>query len=571
VATPDAGEVTLTAAFVDVPGHERFVGTMLAGTGPVPAALLVVAADDGWSAQTQEHVEVLDLLGVPGVAVAVTKVDLVSTERRDEVSRDVERRLHGTSLAGAPIVAVDGPRGTGVPALARLLAVRLAARPAPADLGRPRLWVDRVFPVRGAGTVVTGTLGEGAVRVGDAMRVLPLGTEVRVRALESLGRGVEVAPPGTRVAVNLAGVDRDGVGRGDALVGGGPWRTTSTVDAVVRALPGRTVDRAGAWRVHVGSTAVTAQVRPLTDPVAGDGVGAVRLLLDAPLPLVAGDRLVLREGGRRRTVAGGQVADPQPGPPPRGRAAPERRVAGLLAVAAATTPAARLRALLALDGGARPGVPALAAAGLAGARPRPAGITAVGEHAVLAEVLERWAEAVLAAGAAAGSAADRTSLAAAAVSAGSPRAVADRLPDHLVADGRLVRTTGGFTTPGGAAEVRSDQQDREDRLIEALLATPFSPPDLTATAQELGIDHREVNRLVQAGAIVRAGNVAFAADAVRQAVEALRGLEAAVGPFTAAQARTAWGTTRRYAIPLLERLDATRVTRFDGHVRTLRR
>lgn len=544
---------------------------MLAGTGPAPAAVLVVAADDGWSAQTEEHVEVLDLLDVPGLAVALTKVDLVDPERAASVRATIDRRLTGTSLAGAPIVAVDGPRATGVPELARVLAARLAGHAPAIDQGRPRLWVDRVFPVRGAGTVVTGTLGGGRLRVGDTVRILPAGHEVRVRGLQSLGRAVEEAPPGTRVAVNLAGVDRDQVARGDAVVGGGPWRTTSRVDVVVRALPGRRVDGAGAWRVHVGSAAVTAQVLPLTDPVigppAGDRTGAVRLLLDAPLPLVAGDRLVLREGGRRVTVAGGQVCDPDTGPPPRGRAAREQRVEGLQAVADGPDPAGRLRALLALTGGARPGKAALAAAGLSATGPRPAGVTATGDHAVLEDDLQRWTEAALTTVGEAG--AERGPVVAAIREAGAPGDLAEQLPGHLLATGRLVRTTTGLATPGRAAEAADDRRDRDDALLAALLADPFRPPDLTTAARDAGLDHREVNRLVQAGRVVRTGDVAFAAEAVASAIAVLERLQAEVGPFTAAQAKTAWGTTRRYAIPLLEHLDRTRVTRFDGRLRTL--
>jgi selenocysteine-specific elongation factor len=595
------GRPPLTAAFVDVPGHERFIATMLAGTGPAPAALLVVAADDGWSAQTEEHVEVLDLLGVPGLAVAITKIDLVPEERVAEVRAAVDRRLRGTSLASAPILAVDGPGGAGVADLARTLAERVAQRPPAEDHGRPRLWVDRVFPVRGAGTVVTGTLGGGSLRLGDRLLILPGDHAARVRGLQSLGRDVELAAPGTRVAVNLAGVDQGQVGRGDAVVGGGPWRTTTRLDAVVRALPGRTIERAGAWRVHVGSAAVTARVLPMTDRVVGaatdharaggdatgatgatdaigaaGATGAVRLLLDAPLPLVAGDRLVLREAGRRTTVGGGQVADPAAGAPPRGRAARGRRVAGLRDVAAAASPAGRLRALLALEGGARDGASALAAAGLSATEPRPEGVVAVGDQAVLEVVSERWSAAVLAAAAGGSdrsasdrSTADRGALAAAATAAGAPPEVADRLPELLVTSGRLVRTPGGFATPADVAGAGDDRRARDDRLVAALDGNPFAPPDLTATARELGLDHREVNRLVQAGAIVRCGDLAFSAGAVTRAAEVLRDLQDEVGPFTAAQAKEAWRTTRRFAIPLLEHLDRTRVTRFDGRLRTL--
>jgi selenocysteine-specific elongation factor len=570
---------------VDVPGHERFVGTMLAGAGPAPAALLVVAADDGWAAQTEEHVEVLDLLGVPGVAVALTKVDVVDADRAAAVATAITSRLEGTSLAGAPIVRTAAPAGVGVEELASVLADRLGLLPAPPDRGRPRLWVDRVFPVRGAGTVVTGTLGGGSLQVGGTVRIQPAGREARVRGLQSLGHDVDLAQPGTRVAVNLAGVGRDEVDRGSAVVAGGPWRVTSRIDVVVRALPGRRVDRPGAWRLHAGSASVTCRVLPLTDPVESGEVGAVRVLLDAPLPLVVGDRVVLREAGRRSTIAGGSVADPDTGPPPRGRTARETRVAGLLEVAAADDAAGALRALLALSGGARRGTAALAAVGLSSDGPRPAGVVAAGGHAVLAEVWQVWAtaaEAAVTAAAETGAPVDRETVVAAAAAAGAPPQVADAVPDVLVREGRLARVPGGLTLPPATTARTTDDTDgepvthgglevdpREARLLAALAAQPFSPPDLTTAAREVGLDHRAVNRLVQAGAIVRAGDLAFTADAVALAVERLAALEAEVGPFTAAQAKAAWGTTRRFAIPLLEHLDAARLTAFDGHHRTL--
>ncbi|MEX1178924.1 MAG: selenocysteine-specific translation elongation factor [Nitriliruptor sp.] len=566
-----AGETATVAAFVDVPGHERFIATMLAGAGPAPAALLVVAADDGWSAQTAEHVEVLDLLAIPAVAVALTKVDAVAADRVEEVERDIAVRLAGSTLEGAPVVRTAAPRGEGVGRLAEVLAARAAQLDPPADLGRPRLWVDRVFPVRGAGTVVTGTLGGGSLRLGDVARVLPGDREVRIRGIQSLGEDVEVAAPGTRVALNLAGVDRETIGRGDAIVGDGPWRATSRLDAVVRALPGRRVERAGAWSLHAGSASVPCRVAPVTGPVTAGEVGAVRLVLDASLPLVAGDHLVLREAGRRRTVAGGVVADPAPGPPPRGHAARERHAGHLRAVAAAPDPGGRLRALLALSGGTRPGAAALAAAGLPGDGPRPGGVVAVADHAVLTQAWASWADAIVAAADAPAHAGgvSREVLVAAARDAGAPESVASAGPDRVVADGRLVRTGAGFAAPGGAEAVVDEQRHRDDRLLDALLADPFSPPDLTETARGLGLDHREVNRLVQAGSVVRTGDLAFASAAIALAVDRLVALEAEVGPFTAAQAKRAWGTTRRYAIPLLEHLDRTRVTTFDGSLRTL--
>jgi selenocysteine-specific elongation factor len=559
------GQPGQTVAIVDVPGHHRFLGTMLAGAGPAPAAMLIVAADDGWSAQTEEHVEVLDLLGVPGVLVAVTKTDLVEPDRVTTVVTDVASRLRGTCLDGAPIVPVAAAVGHGVERVATTLANRLAGFPRPRDHGRARLWVDRVFPISGAGTVVTGTLGGGAVRVGDQVRVLPTGLTARVRAVRSLGVEVEAALPGTRVALNLAGVDHDQVERGQAVVAGGPWLSSDVVDVVLRTVPGHVVDRRGAWRVHSGTAAVTARVLPVTDPVATDG--AVRLLLDEPLPLVVGDGVVLREAGRAATVAGGHVADPSPTVQPHGRRAREARVRSLRALAAASEPTDRLLRLLEASGGGVPGGAALARAGLAGDRPPPEGVVAVADHAVLRSALERWAAAAKEAVAAGPHGRDQ--LTAALSDLGAPEPVAAALPDHLAAAGVLARGERGFLDPAALDAEGARRRTKEDALLGALRAEPFTPPDLTTAAREVGLDHRAVTTMVHRGDIVRSGDIAFAASVVGEAIDRLERVQAEVGPFTASQAREAWGTTRKYAIPLLEHLDKVGATRFDGRLRTL--
>ena len=305
----DEGPVTV--AFVDVPGHERFVATMLAGAGAAPAALLAVAADDGWSRQSSEHRDVLDLLGVPAVALVVTKADVVEGGRVEEVVADARAAVSGTSLADAPIVVTDAVSGRGIDELREVVAARLAEIPAPQDLGRPRLWVDRSFAVPGAGTVVTGTLTQGWLAVGDEVRLLPDGRRSRLRGVQSLGEPVARAGPGHRVALNLVGVVHTEVARGDVVVGSGPWRTTDVAECWIRALPGHRVQRVGAWHVHVGSASTPARLLPIAGEFGGDAEeasGAVRILLEDRLPLVAGDRLVLRETGRRAVAAGGVVA-----------------------------------------------------------------------------------------------------------------------------------------------------------------------------------------------------------------------------------------------------------------------
>ncbi len=299
----DGGSATV--AFVDVPGHERFIANMLAGAGAVRLALFVVAADDGWSAQSQEHLDILDLLGVSAAVVAVTKVAIAGEDRALDVAADVERRLAATSLRGAPIVVTDALAGTGLDELRATLLRRLAAVPALPDERRARLWVDRSFTIGGAGTVVTGTLAGGSLAVGDEVALLPARRTARVRGLQSLGAAVEVARPGDRVAVNLSGVDRDEVGRGDALVTGGQppaaaWLVTDTVDTWVRALPGHAIDRAGAWHVHVGSAESVCTVHPLLgDPIAS---GPARLRpARARAPAAAADRRPVRAARGRST------------------------------------------------------------------------------------------------------------------------------------------------------------------------------------------------------------------------------------------------------------------------------
>jgi selenocysteine-specific elongation factor len=597
-------------AFVDVPGHERFVGTMLAGAGAAPAALLVVAADDGWSAQSSEHRDVLDLLDVPAVAVAVTKVDLVDPGRVGEVVEEVTVALAGTSLAGAPVVEVDGASGRGLDRLREVLASRLAALPVPADVGRPRLWVDRAFAISGAGTVVTGMLVDGALQVGDRATLLPGGQEVRIRGMQSLGAAVERVPAGSRVALNLAGISHQQVTRGDVVVGGGgPWRATREADLWVRTLPGQWLERTGAWHVHVGTARSTARLLPTTGAIGPDEEGPVRVLLDHPLVLVAGDRAVLREAGRRATVAGGRVVDPAPRRRPRGRAERREHAAALAEAAAGgavseaaadgavSEPAAdgavsepagggavseadtggavgeaagragRLTAVLRLGGGVRPVDEALAAAGWPPGSPLPDEVVPIGDHLVSAERVEAWVAAVRSLGAGVH---DREAITSAVVGRGAPAGIGAALADHLTESGVLVRAASGHALAEHADAATVAAGARVAAFVAELAADPFSPPDLGDLAARHGVDHRELTTLVHRGEVVRAGRIGFARSAVAEAVTRLERLAAVGdGTFTASQAKEAWGTSRRFAIPLLEHLDAIGVTRFDGQLRRL--
>lgn len=554
-------------AFVDVPGHDRFIDTTIAGAGPAPAALFVVAADDGWSAQTSEHRDVLELLQVPVAVTAITKAGVADPARVAAVREEIAASAAGTVVAAAPVVVTDALTGHGLDALRTTLVQRLRAQAVAPDDGVPRLWVDRAFAAQGAGTVVTGTLRDGPLQDGAELRLAPADLPVRVRELQALQRRVEVAAPGTRVAVNLAGVAHTDVARGDLLTVD-PWAATTTVDAWVRPLPGARLDRRGAWRLHVGTTAVDVRVVPTLGPLEDGEPGAVRLLLERPLPLVAGDPFVLREAGRWRTVAGGTVVDPLPTVRPRGASDRTRRARAVGAVAAHAAGAEvdarrghRLEGLVALGSAAGDHRRLRAAAGWPPTAPLPDRLLRLGDRIVRTAAADRWARAVadLPPGAHA-----RDALAARLEAAGAPAEVASPLLDHLVSVGTLERVRGGLARPGSAAAAEAAHRTRRAAVLADLDRDPFSPPPLDEVARRHGLDHRERTMLAASNDLVRCGEVTFTRVAVERAVARLHQLQERDGPFTAAQARDALATTRRFAVPLLEHLRRTGRTRFDG-------
>ncbi|MCU1591075.1 MAG: selenocysteine-specific translation elongation factor, partial [Frankiales bacterium] len=287
-----SGEVL---AFVDVPGHARFIGNMLAGIGPAPAVLVVVAADEGWRQQSTEHLAAVDALGLTSGVLAVTRSDLADPRPALAEARE---RIARSSLGEVEAVAVSGATGEGLDTLRGALDRLVATLPAPVTDGRVRFWVDRAFTIKGSGTVVTGTLGTGTLRAGDALELG--GRLVRIRGLQSLGTSYQEVAAVARVAVNLRGVERDEVGRGDVLLSSAAWRTTGTIDVRLSA-----VDVPAEAVLHVGSAAVPSRIRLLGDDVA-------RLSLTRALPLQPGDRGVLRDPGGHRLAAGVVVLDADP-------------------------------------------------------------------------------------------------------------------------------------------------------------------------------------------------------------------------------------------------------------------
>jgi selenocysteine-specific elongation factor len=535
-------------AFVDVPGHERFAANMLAGVGPAPAVLMVVAADGGWAAQSSEHLAALQALGVRRGVLAVTRSDLADPA---PALAEASERLAEAGL-DAEGVAVSGHTGAGLADLRGALD-RLAGRmPAPDTGTRTRLWVDRAFTIRGAGTVLTGTLGQGRLRVGETVSLS--GRPVVVRGLHELGVDVRAARAVARVAVNVRGVERREAARGDVVLSATGWRSTTELDVRLVTVAGTPAALPRDVVAHLGSAAVAATVRPL-------GPQVVRLRLNRPLFLQVGDRGVLRDPGRGAVAAGLVVLDPLPPTLRRRGAAAERA-----RVLTEPTGPSQLGAEVERRQAVRREV--LAAIGVDG--PTPPGVVEQDGWLVAAATWLRWGE-QLAAAVRAGQQrdllADGLSRAAAATAAGLSdpallSAVIASRPDLREQDGR-VRTTGHDRRLDPALE--RALRPLLDRLEHAWSAAPESD-ELTA----LGLGGRELGAAAAAGVILRLpGDVVLAADAASRAAGLLAALPA---PFTLSQARIALQTTRRVAVPLLEHLDRLGITvRLEDSTRRLRR
>jgi selenocysteine-specific elongation factor len=509
-------------SFVDVPGHVRFLRNMLAGVGAVDACVFVVAATEGWKPQSEEHLRILELLGITHGVIALTKVDLVDDEWRELAELDVADHVHGTFLDGAPIVAVSSVTGEGLEQLVAELDQLVAITPAAADRGRARLWVDRVFAAKGSGTVVTGTLTGGAFGVDDQVVVGSAARPARVRSIQTLGTVVERIGPGHRVALNLAGVEHHEIARGDAVVHPGRWRSTERVDASLRVLAavGHEVGRRGAYLAYLGSGEVPVRLRVLgTDALAPGAEGCVRLHLARALPLLPGDRFVLRESGRDETVGGGEVLDVAP-VRPASKARPDRSVDRVVAERGWVD----VDELELLTGERR-----TATVGRWVASP-----DAV-EH-LTAELRER--------------------LAAAGPLGLDTAALGER-------ERALLATLDGVTVDGGLARPAAAGDPLVDHPVLAQLAAAgCSPPDVP------DVDRAELRQLVRRGLLVERDGIVFhptAIDAAAAAAARLLGADPA--GFTVAQLRDALGVTRKHALPLAAELDARGITRRRGDLR----
>ncbi|QGF24701.1 selenocysteine-specific translation elongation factor [Raineyella fluvialis] len=514
-------------AFVDVPGHERFIANMLAGLGPVPAVMLVVAADEGWRAQSQEHLDAITALGISHGLLVITRKDLADPAPALGQARE---RLRSTPLAGCEAVSVSAMTGDGVEELRGALTRLIASLPAPAPSSRVRLWIDRSFTIRGAGTVVTGTLESGTLRVGDRVQ-LP-GRTVGIRALESLGQDHPQVSAPARVAVNLRDVAADEVVRGDTLLTGA-WHHSEVVDVALNPVPDRLP---GHLMAHVGTTSRAVHVRLL-------GTRFARISWRAALPLQAGDRLVLRDPGQQRVLAGAVVLDADP-PDLDRRGAARQRAAELEDASHHLDPAREVH---------RRGWMTRHDLQLLGGSPDEvlAGVHRSGHYLIDGEVWEGWAEALrqsVAAYAATNPLRPRMPMAAAAGVLGLP----DRaLLAPLAEDAGLELCEGHVARPG----TRPTLGPAEPGLVEIerrLARQPFLAPERQELT-ELGLGPRQIAAAVSLGRLLDLGDQIVLAPTAPAL--AMRRLASLPQPFTTSEARQALDTTRRVVIPLLEHLD----------------
>jgi len=570
-------------AFVDVPGHERFVKNMLAGVGGIDAVVLVIAADESVMPQTREHFAICRLLQIPRGIIALTKIDLADADMVELASMEARALVAGSPLAAAPIVPVSARTGAGLEALKDALAAVAAQAAQRSPSGAPRLPVDRVFSMRGFGTVVTGTLTQGALHVDDELVLLPSERRVKVRGLQVHGASQTVAEAGRRVAVNLAGADVADIQRGDTLTADGAFAVTRRFDAIVEQLEDAKPLKHGARvRFHHGTAELLARVALATEvqdagapagpPLAELQPGRrafVRVRLEAPAVLARGDRFVIRQYSPPITIGGGVVLDPLPARSPiRTPAAASRfaRLAGSDGDAAMVFVEESRAAGIAQDALAR----------RAGAAPSGRVLT-VGSMvfgAALAADLERRLLAEL-------DAYHRAQP----MSEGLPReeararvvgAAASALFDEVVQRMARAGTIAGrerIALPGRGVSLSAEETRAQSALERAFRDAGLVPPDVAGAAAASGVAPAVADRvaklLVRQKTLVRVDTLLFhveALDRLKREIVALKGTAARVD---VAAFKERYGVSRKYAIPLLEWLDRERVTRRVGDARVI--
>ena len=575
---------------VDVPGHRDFIENMLAGVGGIDAALFVVAADEGVMPQTREHLAILDILQIPAGIIVLTKCDLVNDpEWLDLVEADVRKAVQGTVLDEVPLVRVSARTGLGLEELKQKLAVVLEQRPARPNLGRPRLPIDRVFTISGFGTVVTGTLVDGGLKLGEEIEILPQGLRGRVRGLQGHKKKEEMAQPGSRTAVNITGINVDQVNRGNVLITPGKYTPSGRLDAWVRLLPDASLSlkHDSEVKLFVLASEVVARLRLLgTDELKPGEEGWLQLELRDPVVAVRGDRYILRRPSPGETLGGGMIVDPHPagrhkrfdlqvlerleslrqGSPAEvlyqaSLASGPTNVKEIITQARLSTDqaAAALQELLAnnLLLKLEPGSPDPASELLVVAAARWETETARS----LAEV-EQFHKTYP-------------------FRKGMPREeLKSRLkyfPARLfnaalklwVSEGKLAEIGALVLLPGFKPRFNPQQQTQVDRLLARLAQNPYATPSVKECLAEVG--EEMYNALLDQGFLAQVSpEVVFRKQDYETMVHSVQEVIQKNDSITAAEFRDRFNTSRKYALALLEHLDQIGVTIREGDFRKLK-
>ena len=573
---PSGREISI----VDVPGHERFIKNMLAGVGAIDLALLIVAADESVMPQTREHLAILDILQIRRGLIAITKTDLVDEELVELVKAEVEDAVAGTSMADSPMIGVSAYTGSGLDELKAVIDQTLDQTEVRRDLGRPRLPIDRCFSISGFGTVVTGTLIDGTLTVGQEVELAASGRRCRIRGLQSHKSMVDSTDPGVRLAVNLSGVPRQDIARGEIVTVPGWLKPTRRLDARLRMVKNAPhgIRHNQGVTFHLFTSETTARVRLLdADRLAPDAEGWVQILLDEPIPVVKGDFFVIRSA--EDTLGGGQVVEPSP----RRR---HRRFNPTV-----------IEQLMMLDQGTGEDL-LLSVADQWG----PCNLTSLSQRSNLPseEVLERIAKLERAgdvvvlgdlpseSDAAVYSAQGWNVLASKLSSSlqsyhnqyplrrGAPsQEIRSRLSlsqpvylkvlSRLSAEGAVVEENQSLRLPGHQVALTPQMEQTAANYLATLEKQPFSPPTDHPPEPEL------LAAMVDMGQVVKVNeSVVFAAVAYHQLVNRIKAHLQEKGSITVAEGRTMFETSRKYILPLLEYLDQQRITRRVGDERVLR-
>lgn len=529
------------ASFVDVPGHERYLKNMLAGVEAIDIALFVVAANEGWMPQSEEHLAALDLLEVDSGIVALTKSDLVDRETLEIATLEVTERIAGTSLQDAEILAVSSVTGAGIDEVARSL--HRLARDIERRETRPRLWVDRVFSISGTGTVVTGSLLGGPLAVGDAVEIYPSGEISRIRSIQSHERASDSAQPWRRVALGLAGVSTDQIERGSMVGRPDSWTASSRFSCTLR--PARylaEIPVRGAYQAHIGSGAQNAEIERLTD-----GYGVIRL--QRPVPLAMGDRFIVRDSGRRIVAGGGRVLDPRPGT---GRAAVET-AQNLDPGASVDDRASQLLTIRGVDTAEN------LWSDTDGGRPETA--IEVAGHFLTEATLDSYRSRAI-------QLVEADHLARP-LHDGIPLAtLAGRIGIDIPLAAAVVERATGLELRGPTVAEAGHQARLSDQMAAvwdtAQAQLKESGLEVPPVA-ELGLPAEAIHLLVRADELIRVGSdFVFLPAQIGKIVEAVTGLDQ---PFSVGDVKEALGLSRKYVVPILEWLDSNNYTSRRENVR----